>query len=513
MQTIADYFYVNAKEYAEKKAIICDEKYITYGELNKMVNRYSNYLLEMGVKYGDNVGMIMNNSIESVAIMLVASNIGIGIVPINGTLSEDSIIRTFKCCDVKHIIARKMFYKQFFEDKKYDVEGRYFCIDGEYPGTDNMLKYMEMDESRPDSSKVNGNEVYIITTTSGSTGDPKPIILSQNVKINRAKRHIEMYQLDKDDIILAATPLYHSLAERLVIMPLIMGATSVILPRYTSRLWLECIKKHNITFTIAVSAQLNRIVDIISSPEFSKESFSSMKCIVSSSALLDLTIKEKLVNVLECEFHEMYGTSETSTITDIRFDSSERKLSSVGKSINGAQIKIVKDDNSECNSNEIGEILCCTDLICEGYYNKMEAFYNNCIDNFFKTGDMGYLDQEGYLYFTGRKKEIIITGGINVYPIDVENCILRLEEVKECVAFSYPDNSLVEIVAVAIVLKKGYELAKRKVKFWCAKYLADYQQPHKIFIVDKLPRNSMGKIVKTGLVEYVIENEIVKEDM
>ncbi|MBQ1883602.1 MAG: AMP-binding protein, partial [Bacteroidales bacterium] len=158
-------------------------------------------------------------------------------------------------------------------------------------------KVLEMCDELPNLDKITGEETFILTLTSGSTGDPKPIILSQNNKNIRAKAHIEMYELTKNDKILAATPLYHSLAQRLVIMPLILGATAVILPRFTPKLWLDLVRKLEVTFSIAVSAQLAQVLKELKEAE--EKTCPSLRLLVSSSALLDLEVKkEQVLNLL-----------------------------------------------------------------------------------------------------------------------------------------------------------------------------------------------------------------------
>ncbi|MEG0505122.1 MAG: fatty acid--CoA ligase family protein, partial [Raoultibacter sp.] len=365
-----------------------------------------------------------------------------------------------------------------------------------------------MPTDRPVSDSITGDESLILTMTSGSTGNPKPIDISQNNKYARSMAHIRVYSITTEDRILAATPLYHSLAERLVILPLILGATSILLPRFTPAIWLKCVSEQKVTFTIAVSAQLAQILELLKQPD--APSTSSLRAVVSSSALLEESIKLELIEKLKCEFHEMYGTSETSTITNICFQKSPDKQKSVGIPFDEAKIRILRDDNNtdydtNCEVGEIGEIACATSLLCKGYY-KQEAMLNAAMfEGYFRTGDLGYLDEDGYLYFSGRKKEIIITGAINVYPHDIDSVVQKMPEVEECAAFAYPDDRLIEVVALAVIPKEDSTITTRAIKTYCARNLADFQQPHKIFIVDRLPKNTMGKLQRMNILEYVRE--------
>jgi acyl-CoA synthetase (AMP-forming)/AMP-acid ligase II len=360
-----------------------------------------------------------------------------------------------------------------------------------------------MPSTRPANNGIDGNESLILTMTSGSTGNPKPIDISQNNKYERAMAHIRVYGIVKEDRILAATPLYHSLAERLVILPLILGATSILLPRFTPALWMKCAREQSATFTIAVSAQLAQILELLRKPE--EPGIDTFRAIVSSSALLEENVKLELIEKLKCEFHEMYGTSETSTVTDICFQKAKDKQKSVGLPFDEAKIRIFDEDDRECVVGEVGEIACKSALTCKGYYKQETMMAAATHEGYFHTGDLGYLDEDGYLYFTGRKKEIIITGAVNVYPHDIDIVVGNIPEVEECAAFAYPDERLGEVVALAVVPKENCELTLRIIKTYCARNLADFQQPHKIFLLDKLPKNTMGKLQRMSILSYVRE--------
>lgn len=501
---LANMFYKNAEEMPEKMAVWCDGKTVTYSEMANLVSRYSNLLLKNGVVYGDHVAIPMNNSIESIALFFTAADLGVCLVPLNPTLPIEAILAAMKSGDMKHIIARKSFYKDCDKYGGIKVNGLSICLDGEYENTIPFTNIEKMSNERPVSENITGNESLVLTMTSGSTGKPKPIDISQKNTYDRAIAHISVYNITKQDRILAATPLYHTLAERLVILPLILGATSILLPRFTPALWLKCVKEQQPTFTIAVSAQLAQILDILSQVE--DVSINSFRCIVSSSALLEESVKYRLIEKLPCEFHEMYGTSETSTITDICFQKVSNKQKSVGLPFEGVKVRIWdEDDARDCVPGEIGEIICLSPLTCKGYYKQDALMEASKYQEYFRTGDLGFMDEDGYLYFSGRKKELIITGAVNVYPHDIDEVVSRLPEVEECAAFSYPDDKLGEVVALAVVPKEDTEVKLRTIKTYCARNLADFQQPHKIFIVDALPKNAMGKLQRMNILDYIKE--------
>ncbi len=500
---LADAFYNNAAEMPNKEAVWCDGQSKTYAEMATLVSKYSNLLLANGVEYGDHVAIPMNNSIESVALFFSAADLGVCLVPLNPTLPIEALKVAMQSGDMKHLIARKSFFNECSKYGGVEVLGAKICLDGEYEGTVPFSTIENMSETRPANENIDGNESLILTMTSGSTGNPKPIDISQNNKYDRAMAHIRVYSIVKEDRILAATPLYHSLAERLVILPLVLGATSILLPRFTPTIWLNCAKEQNVTFTIAVSAQLAQILELLKKPD--APTIDSFRAIVSSSALLEESVKLELIEKLKCEFHEMYGTSEISTATTICFQKAKNKQKSVGLPFDEAKIRIYDEDDLECPVGVVGEIACNSTLTCKGYYKQETMMAAAMHDGYFHTGDLGYVDEDGYLYFAGRKKEIIITGAVNVYPHDIDVVVVNIPEVEECAAFAYPDERLGEIVALAVVPKEDTEIKIRTIKTYCARNLADFQQPHKIFIVNKLPKNTMGKLQRMNILSYVRE--------
>jgi long-chain acyl-CoA synthetase len=347
------------------------------------------------------------------------------------------------------------------------------------------------------------DDAFILSMTSGSTGDPKPIILTQRTKLNRAAAAITLYGITQQDRTLAATPLYHSLAERLVLIPLLTGGTSVLMAKFSASEWLKCVEAHSVTFTIAVSSQLKQIVEQLA--QIDPSLLASLRCVVSSSALLEAELKAKLLGKLNCEFHECYGASEIAIASNLDRVSAQTKLNSVGVAAPGVDIRIIDAIDDIARTGEPGEIVCKTDMLFGGYFKRPDLTRAAMWNNYFRTGDVGKLDEDGFLYFLGRKKDIIITGGVNVYPTDIEAVVANHPSVLEAAAFAYPDQRLGEIVAVAIVARDTVSFHSngdlRKIRFHCAERLADFQQPRKFFLIDALPRNSMGKLMKFQLVK------------
>lgn len=499
MGKIFETFYDNVRSCPNKVAVYCEDKTMTYSELASLIDKLSAILVKHNVKYHDHLGVLLPNNINFIALIFAAAKLGVAIVPLSPTLPPMAIDKAFRYANVKHIIGTEYSLENLNKEDMPYIDELWLNMEGRLEGVINFIdEQIERHEGYLNYTEIIGDEPLILTMTSGSTGSPKPITLTQNNKYDRAFATKELYNVTENDVVLAATPLYHSLAQRLVILPLLLGATAVLLPRFTPMLWLNCIKNHSVTFTIAVSSQLNQLVDDSISP-FLQEII-SLRCLVSSSALMEDHIKTALASKLNCELCECYGTSEIAIATSINITESKEKYKSVGRATPNVDIKILKSDGTFANAGEKGEIICKTPLLFAGYYNLPEVTQNAMKDEYFCTGDIGVMDEQSYLYFVDRKKDLIITGGINVYPNDIESAILQLSSVKECIAFAYPDKRLGEIVAVAVV-PKTVEINLREVKIHCANVLGDFQQPMKYFIVEEIPKNDMGKMVKHELVK------------
>lgn len=487
-------FYQQVITTPDKTAVIFEEKIISYIELNIQVNKLCIHLNSKGIKSGDAIAVLLPNSYEYCVVLLAAAKLKLLLVPFNVGLPVSSILSSYKSLNIKYTISwfglinEILSYDNTIHNSLMSVGDTDFFSGCKFEDIDNI----NIHNTEINKCSINDDAPFIICLSSGSTGNPKPIILSQKTKLKRIQALADNYSVDNNDITLAATPLYHSLAMRLVLQPLVMGGTSVILKSFSVDGWINSIKENNVSFTIAVSSQLKQISKRL---DADKNDCSSLKTLVSSSEQLSLDVKEQLLNSLTCEFHECYGTSEIGIATNL-LASNHSKLHSVGKAINGVDIVILDDEHNILKSNSIGEIACKTDMRFSGYLNLPDTTKNSFHNDYFLTGDLGCLDEDGYLYYKGRKKELIISGGINIYPKDIEDTIKNIEGVKEVAAIPKHDPILGEVVCAIIVKEPSTNVTLRIIKQHCAKHLADFQFPREFQFIESLPKNPLGKIQK-----------------
>lgn len=478
----------------DKTALIFENKAHSYAQLMVMVNNTTQHMAMSGIKAEDKVIVVLPNGLEFVVTMLAIAKLNATLVPLALGTTPTAFYKACINTKAKHVIGWHqglVAYHNYCEKENY-VINNWISVGKELEFCQSFESFFNTVKLDITPSQKN-DSLYILTMTSGSTGSPKPIMLSQNTKLLRAKAAIELYNIDKKDVTLIATPLYHSLAERLIFTTLLSGGTAVLMAKYTVAQWLKCIEQFKVSFTIAVSSQLKQLTTQTSLPNLN-----SLRCVVSSSALLDRNDKDKILPLLNCDFHECYGASEIAIATSIFF-TPNGPAQSVGRAIPSTELIIIDESGNEVETGEVGEIACKTPMVFSGYFEQTDKTAESFQGEYFCTGDLGKLDHEGNLYFLGRLKEIIITGGINVYPSDIDPLINAHDKIEQATTFALSDENLGEVVAVALTLTSTtcqIDDIIRELRITCATKLDAQQQPRKYFVFDSLPQNAMGKVNK-----------------
>jgi len=455
--SIAKLFFQNVQKNPEKTALIFNDNAISYSDLSKMVCQISANIKDARNAH---IAVLLENSIEFTALLIAAAQTGAVLVPFPTTMSSSQLEHLFKKNSIDFSIGERSFKN---------------------------VQKLEILESNPPLTDILNDEIdnnYIIVSTSGSTSEPKPIVLTQSIKLKRIDIAKKTYGLDNNDIILVSTPMHHSLAQRGVLLGLTLGATVVLMDHFSPAKYLETIEQTKATFSFSVSNQLESIVDFIDQYDVS-----SIKKMVSSSYAIKPEVKNRLLNYFD--IHECYGTSEVGCVTELAPKDLDKHLESVGKPMDGVEIKIL-----DPNEQGIGEIAVKSPWKFKEYYELLEITHDSFEDGYFKTGDLGVL-KDGFLYYTGRKKEMIKTGGISVYPMDIEKVIKEVDGVDEVAVIGIEDSYFGE--AVIAVFTGSAKIAD--IRSAAKKRLLSYQQPLFYDKIEELPKNSMGKLQKFKLKE------------
>ncbi len=340
---------------------------------------------------------------------------------------------------------------------------------------------------------------YLILFSSGSTQQPKPVLLNQKNKIIRCKETSKLYKISSSDIIPTTCPIDHSLGIRILFLSLINGGTCILMNTFTPYVYLNHYNKYKFTFAILVASQIDQITKY-------NKNLNSLKLrngIVSASSKLTKKLKEKLIrnNIL---IYEMYGASEVGTIASINFKRNKKKIKSVGKAYSNIKLKILSETGNFCKFNEIGEIVCESKMLFDGYlslYKKEIYLFKN---KYFKTGDLGYLDKKGFLYYVGRKKNVIKKSGYMIYPEEIENKIVKIKNVKEVsIQGIFVENINNEKIIYFVILKEDNQINRDSFRIRILKVLNYFQLPDKIIFLKEFPKTSLGKISKPALIKLI----------
>ncbi|QGT78054.1 AMP-binding protein [Guyparkeria halophila] len=495
--TIHNLIRARAEATPRKTALIFRERRIDYQTLVDKIDRLAAGLQGMGVRPGSHLALFAGNSVEFALVLLATARLGATVVPLPLTLRGDFRRRALERTDCQFVIGWFTVIEQLLDEGELDAS-QMVTLGRSVAGT-RLFEDLLIEE--PDSTAlpaVSADMPYILTMTSGSTGDPKPIVFSQATKIRRAFDATQaIYGLGADDVVLVSTPLYHSLAQRSLLLPLMLGGTAVIMPKFTPGAWLEAVASERVSFLFAVSNQLEALVE---SALLGQYDLGSLRTVISSSAPLANTSKQALLRHFDCDIREIYGASEIGVATELSLRDDRDKYESVGRPLPFVSVKITDEHRQPLETGQVGEIACRTTTGFLGYYRDEEATRASMDQaGFFYTGDLGRLDDEGYLYYVGRKKEVIITGGINVYPKDVEEVVLASGMVAECAVVGVPDARFGEAVVAVITPKPDGEPDLRALRQFCNSRLTDYQMPQAFEVMESLPRNQMGKVMKREL--------------
>lgn len=491
MSCIYSTFIKNCFKFPDKIAVYCGNKELSYSQLSALVDLWSMEILSRVDGQRPRVALLTDTIIHTLAVSLAVARLGGACSPLNPMLTSEQLRLGCKMSESNVLVLDESQYGQLGDQD--NNSSLVFISTAEVTGN---LQHANT-VSVPDSFSWSGEKDYLLTLSSGSTGDPKPIVISQETKLLRAQQTHHLYAIDEEDIVLCASPFFHSLGQRLVFVALMAGASFVALNRFTPRQWLQAVTRYGVTFTIAVSSHLYGLKTLLLD---NSAELQSLRCLVTSSSPIDGGFKKKLFEVIPCAFHEIYGATEIAIATNLYPTDPLSKYKSVGRLCDGVDIRIVDNAGGPVAVNCIGEIACKTPVLFEGYYKKSQLTESAFCGDYFLTGDLGFLDKDNFLYYVSRKKDVIISGGMNIYPQDIESVLLTHSAIAEVSVIGVEDTLFGEvIVAICVSCEgKGIEPELREL---VSRQLAAFQRPLKYFFQEELPLTPTGKISKKKLRE------------
>lgn len=458
-----------------------DDRSWTYERFAAAVSGLSSILSERGVSKGDIVSLLLPNSPEYVIAYFACWHIGAVAGPINTLLRSEEIDWIISNSLPKLIIAAD----EFTEKLSGDVS---------VMRLDNISDIAPSDNASTIEIGIDDNAIIIYT--SGTTGKPKGCILTHGNLLANARQIVDWMKFGENDRLLTVMPLFHMNAVSVTTMSaLFAGGTTIVSRRFSATRFWDIVRRFQITSFGSVATMLSML---LASANDAKPDTSSIRFAMCGSAPVPVDVLERFEQTFDCLVIEGYGLSESTCRSTFNPPSTDRRPGSCGKPI-GNEMRIVDDDDNELPCKELGEIVLRGDNIFKEYFRNAEATERAFRGGWFHTGDIGYRDPDGFYFIADRKSDMIIRGGENIYPREIDELLYSHPSVEAAAAFGIPDDLYGEAVAAAIVLKPTAALSEADVIAFCREHLADYKCPVKVHFLDELPKGPTGKILKRGL--------------
>lgn len=501
--TLRDIYNKSLNEYQDKQAISDEAKTLTYGELNYQANQLSHALLDIGVHIETRVALLISNSVEFVISDLALMKVGATKVPLNDMLGKKEISYILNHSQAKAIIVGPEFYS-IIQEVKEDLPELSTIIsvtDDAPEGFIPLYNFIKEQPSFSPSITIKPENIAGISYTGGTTGNPKGVVHSQQNQVYNMFCHMIELNVIESERILISTPLPHS-GGRYVLTGLLKGAYHVIRSKFDPEKTLELIESEKITLTFMVPTMIYRVLDILKEKKFDTSSLQTL--IYGAAPITEERLKEGL-HFFGPVFFQFYGLTECPNFISrlkkedhLVNEENRERLRSCGKASIMSEVKIVNEVGEELPIGEQGEIAVKSLFTMDEYYKNPEKTNETLINGWLHTGDVGKMDKDGYIYLLDRKKDMIITGGMNVYSSEVENVLVQHPLVKQAAVIGIPHSDWGEQV-LAFVIPKNDQVSKEEIIEFCNENLSKYKRPKNIEFVKEFPLTVYGKLNKKEL--------------
>lgn len=501
-------------EFPHATAMIYDGKQVTYHELKAKVDRLANAWKELGVQKGDRIGLMLANHPDYIVSYYATQMLGATVVQVNPLYTVRELQGIVNDVQMKYIVTHDSNRSTLNQINTNALKAVFLSEDPQPDNVELALPSYYLNDMIAQSTPLTNyaeidiyEDIAVIQFTGGTTGKMKGAMLTHFNLLANVIQSYAMYSDLLDDgkeVTLAATPFYHVFAMTAAMnVSIFSGQAILIIRKFQVDEVLKLIKKYRPSFFPGVPTMYNAFVN---HPNVKEYGLDCLKVCSSGSAPLPKEILRRFKEITGVPILEGYGLSETSPSTHRNPIHAKRKVGSIGIPIPLTDSKVVDDHGNEVNIGEIGELIIKGPQVMKGYYQKPEETAEALRDGWLYTGDLATMDEEGYFYIVGRKKEMIISGGFNIYPQEVEDVLYDHSAVKEVAVVGIPDEYSGERVKAFVVFKEGVQASKEELIEHCYEHLTRYKVPKEIEIREALPRNTVGKLLKRILVEEEIKN-------
>lgn len=527
---VQDYLTHTYEESPEKTAIHFMGKDVSYKELYESSMKFANYLQGLGIKKGDRVAIMLPNSPQAVIGFYGILYAGGIVVMTNPLYTEREIAYQMKNSGAKVILAMDILYPRiskvikdtelenviitgikeylpfpknmiypFIQKKQYGIS-----VKVEHRGTNHLFsEIMKIASTNVKETEFDfENDLALLQYTGGTTGSPKGVMLSHKNLISNATMCDKWLYKTKngEETVLGIIPLFHVYGlTTVLILSVMQGNKMVLLPKFDPETALKTINKQKPTLFPGAPTLY---IGLMNHPDISKYDLSSITACLSGSAPLPVDVQEKFEKITGGRLVEGYGLTETSPVTHSNLVWGERTKGSIGLPYPDTDCKVFQPGTTDTvPPGEIGEIGIKGPQVMQGYWNNPEATAATIVDGWLMTGDLGYMDEHGHFFVVDRKKDMIIAGGFNIYPREIEEILYENDAIQECVVAGIPDPYRGETVKAYIVLKEGKTLTESELDAYCREHLAAFKVPRIYEFRTELPKTAVGKILRRSLID------------
>ena len=488
---------MHAESTPDKPAFILGDRILDFATLNRRASRAANFLTGLGCAEEDRVAVMSFNSLEGVEIASGSRRAGLVIVPVNYRLRGSEIAYVLNDSEAKVAVAGPDHIEAMaaaVPELKRDVT--FVGVADAVPA--GWLRYADVMRGASEVfASVDDGLGASMIYTSGTTGNPKGAWRPNGVNLANVLQIISIFELNQSDVHLMCGPGYHSAVSFFSILHQVLGATVVAEPKFDAEQSLELIERHRVTTTFMAPTLLKRLVD---AQERRPRDTSSLRALILGAAPCPYALKVRAEAAFGQVLWEFYGATETGINTVLRPEDQLRKPGSCGTGVPGQEIRLARDDGSEAEAGEPGEFMVRNTWQAE-YFHRPDATANSMHDGFFSVGDVAYRDEEGYYYICDRRVDMIISGGVNIYPAEIEAVLHAHPAVMDAAVIGVPDDEFGESVKAVVQRRPGTSVTSEELIAFCGERLAGYKKPRSVDFVDELPRDAAGKLLKRRLRE------------
>ncbi|MCQ5362743.1 MAG: long-chain-fatty-acid--CoA ligase [Candidatus Methanomethylicia archaeon] len=500
----------SAENFGEKAAIVWNDKEYSFKDLDSMSNKFAHALLEKGLTKGDRVCIFMQNSPEFVVSHFGIIKAGCITVPLNVMYRKRELVHMVNDSGATVMVTSEGNLPYVLEVRNDLKSLREIIVTSSNvpEGCLSFYRLLENGVDKPTDVRNADDDVAVICYTSGTTGSAKGAMITHSNFISNISTLSQLWELTDRDKLMMALPMFHVHGLGIAVHGMVYcGYTMVLLERFDAKKVMEGIDKYKCTVFMGVPTMYIKLLEL----DDCKYDLSSMRLWTVGSAPMPVDAMEKFKERYGFELLERYGMTETAVVIASNPLKGKRKPGSVGLPIPGVEVKIVDDEDNPLPVNEVGEIVVRGPNVMKGYWNRPQETEEAFRNGWFHTGDLGKIDEEGYLHIVGRKKEMIISGGFKVFPREVEEVLHTHPKVKEVAVVGIPDPVRGESVKAYIVLKDGTTATEKELDEYCRNNLAAFKVPRIYEFVSSIPRTPSGKILNRLLSQAKVKDLMIPD--